>query len=77
MLQVSTAVHELVGGVVDHVPQDEQDMTETAMMLHKLYSMNLMAMRGGTPTWSYGRCVTSLLLLLLVVVLVVVVVVVV
>lgn len=59
VLQVSTAVHELVGGVVDHVPTEEQDLSETAVMLQKLYSMNLIAYEGSDPNmefWEVRPC---------------------
>jgi hypothetical protein len=51
-------VHELVGGVVDHEPSHEQESSETALMLQKLYSMNLMAYEGWDPNmelWEVRR----------------------
>lgn len=53
-MQASTAVHELVGGVVEHVPSDEQEgVSETGLMLQKLYSMNLMAYEGSDPNLEF------------------------
>lgn len=45
--KVQAVVHELVGGMVEHVPCDEGGPeSETTLLLQKLYSMNVLAYEG-------------------------------
>lgn len=47
-------VHQLVGGMVEHVPCDEGGPdSETTLLLQKLYSMNVLAYEGWDPNMEF------------------------
>lgn len=46
---ISSRVHELVGGVVRHVGTDDDDLEVNAKRVQRLYAMNMMAREGCQP----------------------------
>ena len=46
---VSSKVHELVGGVVEHRGVDETDLPDDTKLLQRLYSLNIMRLEGLEP----------------------------
>lgn len=46
---VSTQVHDLVGGVVEHLSTDEDDLSESQKLLQRVYSMSIMRLEGHEP----------------------------
>jgi len=43
---VSSKVHELVGGVVEHRGTDDQDLSDDTKLLQRLYGLNIMRLEG-------------------------------
>jgi len=57
-LQVSRAVHQLIGGEVEHIGTDEEDLNDHDKMLNRLYALNLLEISGFAPIvtlWQVGR----------------------
>jgi len=46
---VSSKVHELVGGVVEHRGADDQDLSDDTKLLQRLYGLNIMRLEGLEP----------------------------
>lgn len=46
---VSSCVHELLGGVVEHRGTDAQDLADDTKLLQRLYALNIMRLEGHTP----------------------------
>jgi len=46
---VSSKVHELVGGVVEHRGTDDQDLSDNTKLLQRLYGLNIMRLEGLEP----------------------------
>lgn len=56
---ISSRVHELVGGVVRHAAMGEKDLSDNEKMMQRLYSMNVMASLGWKPNtrlWEVSLC---------------------
>lgn len=56
-VQVSSLVHALVGGAVEHIASDEHDLDDVTKMRQRLHSMNFMAREGWEPDvdlWEVG-----------------------
>jgi hypothetical protein len=52
-LQVARAVHDLIGGEVDHASTDEDDLTDDIKVLRRLAALNLLAAKGWSPTLAF------------------------
>ena len=42
-------MYKLIGGEVDHASSDEDDLSDAAKMLRRLYALNLMMLEGWQP----------------------------
>lgn len=60
MLAVSTAVHDMLGGVVEHRGTDSTDLPDESKLLQRLYALNVMRLEGQSPDVQLWRVNTSL-----------------
>lgn len=52
---VSTAVHDTLGGVVEHRGTDATDLSEQAKLLQRLYALNVVQFEGHYPNLSLWK----------------------
>jgi hypothetical protein len=62
MRQVARAVHEVVGGEVEHRSTDEHDLSDGQKRSRRLLALNLLRLEGWTPTlefWEVNHALAS------------------
>jgi hypothetical protein len=65
---VSTAVHDQLGGVVEHRGVDSTDLSDESKMLQRLYALTVMRLEGHEPDlelWTVRLALQAEMLLLL------------